>query len=309
MHYGLIDLGSNTVRLVIYKFNQNKYVKVFDEKTYLGILNYIEKNQLTSQGIEKLKRILIYMYGHIQLMGCNNYWCFATASLRNIDNLEAVVELIKQKAGLTILPITGTEEAYYDYVSLKNSLLATSFIGCDIGGGSAQIIECKDKNLIASTSLPIGSLRMYKDHVEGFFPNTDESQKITTCVEKHLDAHSFISNNSHKTLYAIGGTARATAKLHRELSKNNNTLHGYVLTPQDLDMMQQTIDHLGIQGAKVINKVLPERLLTIIPGMIVLQTLVNKMNIQQIVILKKGIREGFLIEKLMDGDYNERKKI
>ena len=309
MHYGLIDLGSNTVRLVIYKFNQNRYIKVFDEKSYLGILNFIENNHLTLDGIEKLKSILKYMYGHIKLVGCINYWCFATASLRNLDNLEEVLQNVRQDVGLVILPLSGEEEAYYDYISLKNSLLATSFIGCDIGGGSAQIVKCTDKELITSTSLPIGSLRMYKDYVEGFFPDKDEKQKITAYIEKHLDLYKFISNNSHTTLYAMGGTARGVAKLHQEMSKSNNSIHGYTLTLEDLKTMQKVISNLGVHGAKIISKVLPERMLTIIPGMIVLQTLAKKMNVSQIVVLKKGIREGFLIEKLMGGEYDERKKI
>lgn len=309
VHYGLIDLGSNTVRLVIYKFDQNKYVKVFDEKSYLGILNFIENNHLTIHGVEKLKSILKYMYGHIQLVGCIKHWCFATASLRNLNNLEEVLQNIKQDIGLTILPITGEEEAYYDYISFKNSLLATSFIGCDIGGGSAQIVECRDKELIAGTSLPIGSLRMYKDYVEGFFPTKDEKQKIAAYIEEHLALYNFVSDNSHNTLYAIGGTARGVAKLHREMSKSDNSIHGYVLTLEDLKTLQKVIANFGVHGAKIISKVLPERMVTIIPGMIVLQTLAKKMNVERIVVLKKGIREGFLIDKLMGGEYDERKKI
>lgn len=309
MYCSVIDIGSNTIRMVVYNVKENKYLKVFDEKNALGILNYIENGRLTEDGIQSLIDILNNMHENILLMNCSTCWCFSTASLRNISNTQEVISRVNEETSIEVHPLTGKQEAEYDFISLKSVIKNTHFIGCDLGGGSLQIVQCNDQKLENSSSLAIGSLRMYRDFVEGFFPTEKECETIKAYVIDQLKPYKFIKKHNEDTLYIMGGTARAIVKLYRALINSDQAIHGSVLTIEQLEIMKNTISNLGIEGVKVISKVLPERVLTIIPGLIVILTLAKQMNVNCVVIAKKSIRDGVVIKHMMKGDYNDKRKI
>lgn len=309
LYYAVIDLGSNTVRLVVYSIKNNKFSRVIDEKSALGILNYIEDDFLTEDGILELIQVLSNMYKSITLMQCEHYWCFATASLRNTRNLKEVVARVLDATHVHILPISGADEAFYDFISLKSMITSPDFVGCDLGGGSLQIISCKNQKLADFTSLPLGSLRMYRNYIHDFFPTPQEVQAMTDYIHSCLEPYPFITTHHQKSLYVMGGTARAVVKLYRALTHTKKAIHGYTLSLSELDTLKNIIEKLGLDGIKIINQILSDRTFTVIPGLIVIYTLAQKMNVENIIVAKASVREGFLIKHTMNGDYHDKRKI
>ncbi len=301
MKQALIDIGSNTVRLVVYNVVGIKYERKFDSKKNLGLLNYIDKNRLTEEGYIKLKTTLKNMMQQISLIGCDNIFCFATAAMRRVKDIYNIIEMIYCETGIRINLISGEKEAFYDYLSMRESVKQISYIGCDIGGGSGQIIKVHENNYTNALSIPIGSLEVYKGFVDDFLPTELCCKNIVSYVREYLNTIKVIEDK-YTTLYVMGGTARGVGKLHRELVGATTKINGYSITIDELEDMERKIMSEKGRMALTMSKVVPERILTILPGMIVIKEIAKFIGADKVQIIKKGIREGVLMAEILKGE-------
>ena len=296
MRYGLIDLGSNTIRLVVYDISDGTFTQVINEKSFAGIISYIEHRKLLGEGVEKIIKTLKELLRLCQMFKCEDVGCFATASLRNLKNIESVLAEVKKRAGIQIRVISSEEEAYYDYLGLTTYTQEKELLCCDIGGGSAQIAYVKDAKIQEYASLEIGSLKMYKAHVAGFLPTDTEIQEIQHHVLNELKEHAFIANTGLKKMYFIGGTTRATARLDRYLRQTPDVdINGYSIKRTDIMKIVEKIRHSGYEGTRILNTVVAERAHTIIPGIIVIDQIVQYAGVDKFITIRNGVREGYLI--------------
>lgn len=300
MRYGMIDLGSNTIRFVAYDISKKQYVQLVNEKEFIGIINFIEKGVLIQEGIDRLTDVLGRMAKLSELLRCKELHCFATASLRNIDNSGEVLAVIAEKTGITVELMSGEQEAECDFLGLTYPKKLEKGIGCDVGGGSAQIFTFQDKQLQFSTSLPIGCLRMYDRFVSGVLMTQEEQNILEAFLSKQFAEVAFIKNAAKKldtkVLYAMGGTARAGAKLHKNMIGSPNSVEGYHFSVKELDIMNTTLRNMKMNGVHFLNRILPERTHTIMPGLVVLKSIAQCCGAKEIIISKNGVRDGYLIK-------------
>ena len=176
MHYIVVDIGSNTVRLVVYELLENRLIPVFNQKEFLGLLNYIKKGQLTQEGMERLSSILHQFSMIGKVFQVEKEYYFATEALRGISNLQEVLDFIQQNNQVDIQIIPGKQEAYYEYLGLIYSLKKhPPGLLMGVGGGSTQITVFEGPHdFLCSESISIGSLRYYKKHVCGVLPTPKE---------------------------------------------------------------------------------------------------------------------------------------
>ncbi len=158
MRYGIIDLGSNTVRFVAYEISKKQYLQLVNEKEFIGIISFIEKGVLIQEGVDRLVEVLSKMAKLAELLRCKELHCFATASLRSINNSAEVLTILADKTGIEVELMNAEQEAECDFLGLTYPKKLEKGVGCDIGGGSAQIFSFKEGQLQNSTSLPIGWL-------------------------------------------------------------------------------------------------------------------------------------------------------
>lgn len=277
-------------------YADNSFHEVVNEKEFAEILSFIEDDVLTEGGIRQLCSVLKHMKRLLVETQCDDYSCFATASLRNIQNQRQVLEIVERETGLHIRLLSGCEEAYYDYIGLQSCISDAEAVGFDLGGGSAQIFCFDDYGLIASTSQEIGTLAMYNKHVKGLFPNSKQRAKIIKNVEKKLEDTIDFSKRNYRHIYGMGGTARALAKVHRHFVGHDGGTHGYSVTLEELEEFESAIMALGLGGIKILNRLIPERLVTFIPGLIIIKTIMRFVGADELIIVSHGVREGYLIE-------------
>lgn len=297
MKYGLIDIGSNTIRCVVYQIDpDNNFHSVINEKEFAEILSYVEDNVLTEEGITRLCSVLGRMKAVCDETQCDQFSCFATASLRYINNQIQVVSEVKKATGIDISLLSGCEEVYYDYVGLQSTIPDDAAVGFDLGGGSAQVFCYDDYGIVASTSRGLGALAMYNKFVKGLFPNSKQRAKIIKYVNAQLEGTIDFSDKSFKTIYGMGGTARAIAKVHKHILGRDGETMGYTLTIEEIEELDRAIAMLGMDGIKILNRVIPERLVTFIPGLIVIKTIMHFVGATELAIVRCGVREGYVIE-------------
>lgn len=139
MKVGIVDIGSNTIRLVVYDVIDMTYKEILNQRSFAGLIEYVDDDRLSQTGMDKLVKTLSNIKELTYLVRCDKVFYFATASLRGLSNSIDLLTYIKKELDIDIDIITGEEEAYFDYVSLKNSKITKTGLGIDLGGGSCQV--------------------------------------------------------------------------------------------------------------------------------------------------------------------------
>lgn len=291
MIYAVIDLGSNTIRMNVYRLRNGKFRLLFSKKATAGIVSYVKDGRLNREGIceicstlESFKKVL----EHLQIEQCS---VFATASLRNIDNTEEVITQVKKKTGMKICLISGEEEGRLSFRGAAIQLSAEDGLFIDIGGGSTELVRFAEGKAQSSCSLPIGSLNLYNRFVHDIIPTAQERKEISLYVEGALLSSEVKPEG--KLLAAAGGTARAVEKLL--LRSGALERKGEVISLSQLEQLQQQLLS-GSDAAHMILRCKPDRIHTLIPGFLILKGVMQHFGCEQLKVCRNGIREGYLME-------------
>ncbi len=290
MRYALIDLGSNTIKLAVYDINGRDFKQIHYELRYGYVVANIGDGVLTKKGIDTIAEILIYFKGKALSLGAKKITCFSTASLRFIKNRDDVIKRIYDLTGIEINAISGEEEAYYNFLSIKYATGENSFIGADLGGGSCQVICCENGSLKKSVSLPLGCLKLFGQFVKGEFPDKSEKTAIEEYVKENLKG-SFSPESVSDSLFLIGGSARTITRILNVGERFSTQL----LTALTEDALKNTKEF-----KETILKLEPKRINTILPGMITINTLAEYLRINTITLIDTSVREGYLIDKVLE---------
>lgn len=299
MIYGIIDLGSNTIRLTIYRFEKDALKLLLSKKSIAGLLGYIENGALSTKGINKASSVLSNFKDIMENFGIETAYVFATASLRSISNSKDVMQIIKANTGFEIELISGNEEAVLDYCGASKAVDMESGLLIDIGGGSTELVSFENKAVINAVSIPVGSLNLSLKHVNAVLPKKINIKKMTDDI-KHEIQKINPSIQSRETACGVGGTLRATRKLYNDI---------YKLPLDNMEMeAEKLFDILSIYKTdrkEIIRRVIqlaPDRIHTIIAGMVILSTVLKKYHCSRIVVSTYGVREGYLYRRVLNGD-------
>ena len=178
MTYGVIDVGSNTIRLVIYEVKDNRIESLFSNKNTAGLIGYVNDGELSRKGIRKACDVLNSLQKVAAHAQVEELFVFATASLRNIANTKEAVEEIERETGLKVDVISGHEEAVLDFEGAAHAQKLKDGVMVDIGGGSTEIVAFEKGKIKDAVSLEFGSLAMYKTYVSRLFPRSSEDKAI-----------------------------------------------------------------------------------------------------------------------------------
>ena len=296
---GIIDLGSNTIRLSIYKCEDGKFRLLTNKKTMAGIISYIKDGVLSNKGIDKICEILnAYreLLDNFEITDCH---CFSTASLRLISNKNEVLEEIERRTGIFVDLISGLEEAKLDFIGATLFTDLDEGVLIDIGGGSTELVSFQDGKMLESFSMPIGSLNTYNRFVKKILPCKGERAEIRNEVILNLERSktSAIAKERYQKAIGVGGTARAVLALYNDIfgyPKNNRQFE----TAQVKKMLQLLKDN-GKSTVQKILQIAPDRIHTLIPGMVVLYTVLKNFGIESVTVSTSGVREGYLYHKVM----------
>jgi ppx/gppA phosphatase len=303
--YVIIDIGSNTIRMAVYNIGtNNSFSQIMSNKVSCGIAGYINDNEMSAEGVEvmidALKQFRIAVDGMSDVL----VFAIATASIRELKNKNEIVARIKDEVGFEVDVITGQDEARYDYYGIMKDIGDATGMLTDCGGGSTEISIFTGDEIIFADTMPIGSLNAYHRHVDGIFPTKEELSSIKEETEKLLLKLRIPKDvkASPGHVYAIGGTVRATCKLANKLldrSKSTATL-----SAREYDELFELYFTNQRDFIRTLLKVKPERVQSLVTGMCIQKTIMNKLGYDEITVSESGVREGFLMKKLEDLNNN-----
>lgn len=295
--YAIIDLGSNTVRLNVYQLHNQKLELVFAKKEFVSLASFINKfDQLSEEGIQAALAVIQEYVKILNRLNISENFLIATASIRNVANKVSVMEKIKKIVPFSVELLSEEQEALAD---LEGVLIDTKFekgIVVDIGGGSTELVAFEKQEVIYAKAIKVGSLSSYVNFVSKIIPKDKELKRIKVFVKDNLEKLK-LPEFKPKTLYGVGGTIRAARKLAISVFQ----------LPQDqreltLSMVKDLIQFLRKKDKETYLKaiqIIPDRLHTILPGLKILETLIKFFGKPLVVISDYGVREGYLMQKLM----------
>lgn len=297
MNIGIIDIGSNTLRLNVYFIEKKKFSQLFTKKYTAGLASYVEDGRLSKKGIDKLLRILKSLKDITDLVKLDALYVFATASLRKVSNCLEIIHQVKEEVGLEIELISEQEEARLGYMGIGAVYPKPQGVSCDIGGGSTEIVlfeNGKEKQII---NLNIGSLSLYTQYSQKILPNKKEIKSIRYDVRDKLSK--VICTKTYDSIVGIGGTLRAAGNICSEL------------WPEEVSAEQVSLAHLKELLHRIQNreketidmmlKVAPARIHTFTPGLCIFLEVAKFFHVKELIVCKYGIREGYLLHCLKDG--------
>ena len=148
MIQGIIDIGSNTVRMAIYEIENGTMELILKKKHMVGLAAYLNDNIMSQEGVDKVCQVLEEYKEFLDVFSINNVMAFTTAALRNCKNSHQVVSEIVERTGINIVVITGDKEAEYDFVGATRNIDMSEGLLVDIGGGSTELVYYKKWKLV-----------------------------------------------------------------------------------------------------------------------------------------------------------------
>ena len=276
----IIDIGSNTIRLVTY--DKGKVISNFGVNS--EIISDTKNGILSGCGIEKLCDAILYL---IKKRENEEIYAFGTYAMRVLRNKEEVEKRVFEKTGINIDILSGKQEAEYDFYGLLGTILPKeSGIGVDLGGGSAQILIFDKGKLTTSLSRPIGCKRVKNRFSKGKEVTKAEQVKIREYIQKNLKLR---RGKKCEKIYMMGGTAKAALRLYRFLEGENADI---IKTAE----LARVITFIEEADEKILKKVLRARYDNIIVGIIIMREIAEIFGAKNIHIKRCGVRDGYVLK-------------
>lgn len=298
--YAIVDIGANSIRMNIYDIDTEtgRFSVCSSARSLLGLAAYAKNGTLSNDGAGKLFAVLREFLARANSIPCDHFSAFATASLRGLSNSKKILRDVKTGLGIDIEIISGETEAGYDHAAIRHRFPETeNGILIDMGGGSTEIVHFEGDRLVSAVSLPIGCVMLGKNFTtvtkKEPFPTEQEMEHIRTYVKTILSAYPAF-HRLGGTAFLIGGTARAAAKL--SLSESESFSDGYAFTAETLKKTADTAFRDIRRGGNLIREKVPDRLTSIIPGLVAYTEICEYMALGDFIISNAGVREGYLID-------------
>ncbi len=293
--YGIIDIGSNTMRLSCYRVVEHRLQHVFHKKSMAGLAGYVDdQGNLSARGLERASSTLADFRRLVSCVGLDQLYVVATASLRNVKNSMEVVGELQRSTGMGIRILSGEEEALYDFRGAIGSGGIRSGMMTDIGGGSTEFVPFRNGRPEDAFSMPWGSLNTFVKFVGNLFPTPSEAEAIRELVRVELTRRKV---ERKKLILGVGGTARACLKLYQDTYRSDHD--DYLV---DAKRLADMLSELGKGTRKEVMRLLatvPDRLCTILPGLILLDEICRFTGAGTVKISTSGLREGVLMEHVL----------
>jgi exopolyphosphatase/guanosine-5'-triphosphate,3'-diphosphate pyrophosphatase len=290
---GVVDIGSNSVRLVVYDGLRRSPSPIFNEKILCGLGRGVStKGKLNEESMTRAIAALKRFRALARQIGAKQVFALATAAAREAANGEEFIDLAEAALGAHIEVLTGKEEARLAALGVLAGIPEADGIAGDLGGGSLELIDIKGGKLRSGVTLPLGPIRLI-DLADG---DIDKARHI---VDDYFAKADILKALDKRTFYAVGGTWRNLAKLHMAQTHYPlHVLHCYRLPRQQAGSLAGLVAGLSPGSLKEIREVSKSRSDTMPFGALVLERLLAHSRPDHVEVSVYGVREGLLYSRL-----------
>ena len=303
-----MDMGTNSVRLMIVRVSPNHTYTILSrqkEMIRLGAGEF-DTGYLQEDAMDRAVKVCKNFVEMAHSFNADDIVAVATSAAREAQNRKEFLSLLKREAGLDIRVISGTEESRIIYLGVSSSTHITEkALFIDIGGGSTELIIGDGKGYQYLDSLKLGAIRLTMLNLG------DHDGPVK--AKRYLNLQEYVRNLSVRTLqnlrefrveqsYGSSGTIQNLAEISCRAIHHGDPEKRKVLLLKDLKQVIDLLCTLPLEERQRIPGINPTRADIIIGGAVILDTILSDMNIPEIRISNRELRDGLLVDYLLRND-------
>ncbi len=287
----IIDIGSNSVRLVVYDGPRRVPFTLFNEKVMAGLGASLGKTgRIEPEAMERGLRAVARFAHLCREMKVIDIRCVATAAVRDATNGAEFIARA-QALGLHVELLSGAQEAIGAAHGVLSGIPGADGIVGDLGGGSLELARVRDGAIHQTVSLPLGVLRLPQIRAKG-------AKALERQFVKMLDKAGW-TPEPDLPFYLVGGSWRALARFDMQLTHFPlPVVHQYEMTADRAEQLTRIVSHVERARLKQIPAITGSRVPTLPDAAALLSVVVRQLRSSRLVVSAYGLREGLLYEDL-----------
>ena len=288
----IIDIGSNSVRLVVYDGPRRMPFTLFNEKVMAGLGASLNKTgAIDPAAMERGLRALARFRHLASEMGVDRLRCVATAAVREASNGQVFIARAAAM-GLDVELLSGAQEGAASGYGVISAIPDADGIVGDLGGGSLELVRVRGGEVRQVTSLPLGVLRIPDIRAKG-------KGALETHVKRLLKKAGWDDVERGLPFYMVGGSWRSLARLDMQLTRFPlPVIHHYEMPPTRVGQLLRVISRRGRESMKTVPALTSSRIPTLPAAAALLSVMVRQLKSSRLVVSAYGLREGLLYEDL-----------
>ena len=304
----VIDLGSNTTRLNVYAIRPGQKPDLIAEAKRkvrlsedMGDGKVLINPAATSRAMDAMAEFakVLKSYPEAQILAV------ATEAMRRARNGPSLAMLLEETTGIPIRIITGDEEAYFDYLAVRNTLDIEDALIIDTGGGSCELILMRNRECLEKTSLPIGSVVLSEKFTNRGDMSAAAIFRLFNHVHARLSQVDWLPKAKNLPVIALGGNHRAAGKIWKNNQDDDAPLHGYAIPRESMNSLYIDLLDADSSRRQVMLGKNKERADIISAGLSPLIQSIRLLESKTVFFCETGLREGVLFDKLSNTKQEE----
>ena len=287
----VIDVGSNSVRLVLYRLDGRAIWTVFNEKVLAGLGRDLPKTgRLSPEGVKTALAALRRFRAVIEAAGISHVFAGATAAVREAADGPAFIDRIRTETGLKVRVLSGDEEARFSALGVAAGQPDADGVVADLGGSSLELIALHKGEPGAGVTLPLGPLAL----------GAPGPLDVDAVRQAGAEAFAPVAERFRaRRLYAVGGAWRNLALLHMQIHGYGlRVVHQYEMTAREALEVAHFVTHQSRGSLERIEGLSKKRLETLPYAGVVLEQLIHSLGIERVIASAYGLREGLLFDAM-----------
>ncbi len=291
----VIDVGSNSVRLVVYSGLTRTPIPLHNEKVICALGKGLEKSgQLNSEGVGMAFDTVARFVKIARSLGVERIDTLATAAVRDAEDGAAFAKALEKRCDIKVQILTGKQEARRSALGVLCGIPDADGVVADLGGGSLELVQIGNGEMSEHTTLPLGLLRL-TEASEG------NRGKAISIINKALDKHKWVTKARDKSLFAVGGAWRTLARVCiAQMDYPLHVLDNFTLDRAQAISLFDVISRLSPKSLEQIKGISASRLATLPLAAAVLERLLEINRPKVLVFSIYGMREGQFFKSLPD---------
>jgi exopolyphosphatase / guanosine-5'-triphosphate,3'-diphosphate pyrophosphatase len=291
----VIDIGSNSVRLVVYEGLTRSLTPIFNEKVLAGLgREVLSTGLLAADAVDKALAALVRFRALARGMRVGKQFAIATAACRDASNGREFIARAEKVIGVPITIVSGKREAELSALGVASGFHKPDGLVGDLGGGSLELVDVHGARIKSGVTLPLGGLALQDLSAKSMA----KAEKITRAA---LAGVELLKHGRGRDFYAVGGTWRSLTRLHMwQTGYPLHVMHGYVIPATEALEFSSLVRRVDPETLSKIEIVTSARRPLLAYAALVLENIVRRARPKRVVVSALGVREGLLYSMLSD---------
>jgi exopolyphosphatase/guanosine-5'-triphosphate,3'-diphosphate pyrophosphatase len=304
MRLGVLDVGSNTVHLLVVDAHRGAHpMPAYSEKWMLRLAELVDRNgKLSARGERSLVDAVAVARKSAETLGCEEMIGFATSAVRDASNSARVLAKVKEETGVALGVLTGEDEAALTFLAVRRwyGWSAGRLLCLDIGGGSLEISSGMDEVPDIALSLPLGAGRLTRERLDGNPPPRGAVQRLREYVDAEITAIAgpLRSAGRPDRVAVTSKTFRSLARLTGAAPSSKGLRVRRVLTASGLRQVTAFVSRMSSADLAELDGVSPGRSHQLLAGAVVAESALRALRLEEVDVCPWALREGVILRRL-----------